>query len=171
MARRGIVIRADRYYQRFGRCQYGVNRRHHDPLNEVFRLQGRFAAGIEAAASTGGQLMPPIMGAGAFVMASYTSIPYATIVAVSVIPAFLYFLSVAFVVRIEAVKHRVGEGIDMSISRAKIVLGALTFVIPLGVMIYLLMTGVTPSFAASGAIGVLIVASLISCHRTRCRLQ
>ncbi len=132
------------------------------PLMKSSGFRGRFAAGIEAAASTGGQLMPPIMGAGAFVMASYTSIPYATIVAVSVIPAFLYFLSVAFVVRIEAVKHRVGEGIDMSISRAKIVSGALTFVIPLGVMIYLLMTGVTPSFAASGAIGVLIVASWVS---------
>ena len=132
------------------------------PLMKASGFRGRFAAGIEAAASTGGQLMPPIMGAGAFVMASYTSIPYATIVAVSVIPAFLYFLSVAFVVRIEAVKHRVGEGVDMSISRAKIYAGGLTFVIPLGVMIYLLMAGVTPSFAASGSIGVLISASWIS---------
>ncbi|MAW56332.1 MAG: TRAP transporter fused permease subunit [Oceanospirillales bacterium TMED33] len=132
------------------------------PLMKSSGFRGRFAAGIEAAASTGGQLMPPIMGAGAFVMASYTSIPYATIVAVSVIPAFLYFLSVAFVVRIEAVKHRVGEGVDMSISRAKIYAGGLTFVIPLGVMIYLLMAGVTPSYAASGAIGVLIAASWFS---------
>ena len=132
------------------------------PLMKSTGFRGRFAAGIEAAASTGGQLMPPIMGAGAFVMASYTSIPYATIVAVSVIPAFLYFLSVAFVVRIEAVKHRVGEGVDMSISRAKIYAGGLTFVIPLGVMIYLLMAGVTPSYAASGAIGVLIAASWTS---------
>ena len=132
------------------------------PLMKASGFRGRFAAGIEAASSTGGQVMPPIMGAGAFVMASYTSIPYATIVAVSVIPAFLYFLSVAFVVRIEAVKHRVGEGVDMSISRAKIYAGGLTFVIPLGVMIYLLMAGVTPSFAASGAIGVLIGASWIS---------
>ena len=55
----------------------------------------------------------------------------------------------------------------MSISRAKIVSGALTFVIPLGVMIHLLMTGVTPSFTASGAIGVLIVASWVSGHRSR----
>jgi len=132
------------------------------PLMKASGFRGRFAAGIEAASSTGGQVMPPIMGAGAFVMASYTSIPYATIVTVSVIPAFLYFLSVAFVVRIEAVKHRVGEGVDMSISRAKIYAGGLTFVIPLGVMIYLLMAGVTPSFAASGAIGVLIGASWIS---------
>jgi TRAP transporter 4TM/12TM fusion protein len=132
------------------------------PLMKSSGFRGKFAAGVEASASTGGQLMPPIMGAGAFVMASYTSIPYATIVAVSVIPALLYFLSVAFVVRIEAVKHRVGDGVDISISRSKIYAGGLTFVIPLAVMIYLLMTGVTPSFAASGAIGVLIGASWIS---------
>ena len=72
------------------------------PLMKSTGFRGRFAAGVEAAASTGGQLMPPIMGAGAFAMASYTSIPYATIVAVSIIPAFLYFLSVAFVVRIDS---------------------------------------------------------------------
>ena len=132
------------------------------PLMKSSGFRGRFAAGVEAAASTGGQLMPPIMGAGAFVMASYTSIPYSTIVAVSVIPALLYFLSVAFVVRIEAVKHRVGEGIDMTVSRTKIIAGALTFVIPLSVMIYFLMSGVTPSFAASAAIAVLILVSWIA---------
>lgn len=132
------------------------------PLMKSTGFRGRFAAGIEAAASTGGQLMPPIMGAGAFVMASYTSIPYATIVAVSIIPAFLYFLSVAFVVRIEAVKHRVGEGIDMTVNRQKIVAGAMTFLIPLVSMIYLLMRGVTPSFAASASIAVLVVVSWIA---------
>ncbi len=132
------------------------------PLMKSSGFRGRFAAGVEAAASTGGQLMPPIMGAGAFVMASYTSIPYATIVAVSVIPAILYFLSVAFVVRIEAVKHRVGEGMDLTVDRSKILAGALTFVIPLAVMIALLMQGVTPSFAASAAIAVLVGVSWLS---------
>jgi TRAP transporter 4TM/12TM fusion protein len=132
------------------------------PLMKSTGFRGRFAAGVEAAASTGGQLMPPIMGAGAFVMASYTSIPYATIVAVSIIPAFLYFLSVAFVVRIEAVKNRVGEGIDMTVNRQKIIAGSMTFLVPLISMIYLLMSGVTPSFAASASIGVLICVSWIA---------
>ena len=132
------------------------------PLMKSSGFRGRFAAGIEAAASTGGQLMPPIMGAGAFVMASYTAIPYSTIVAVSVIPALLYFMSVAFVVRIEAMKHRIGEGIDLTVSREKIFAGGLTFVIPLTVMIVLLVSGVTPSFAASAAIGVLVVVSWLS---------
>jgi TRAP transporter 4TM/12TM fusion protein len=129
------------------------------PLMKSNGFRAKFAGGVEAAASTGGQLMPPIMGAGAFVMASYTSIPYGTIVAVSVVPALLYFLSVAFIVRIEAVKHQVGNEIDLVINRGKLLSGALVFVLPLGVMIWLLMSGVTPSFAASWAIAALILVS------------
>ena len=129
------------------------------PLMKSNGFRGKFAGGVEAAASTGGQLMPPIMGAGAFVMASYTSIPYSTIVAVSVVPAILYFLSVAFIVRIEAVKYKVGDNQDMTIDKGKIISGGLTFVLPLTVMIWLLMSGVTPSYAASWAIATLIVVS------------
>lgn len=129
------------------------------PLMKSNGFRPRFAAGVEAAASTGGQLMPPIMGAGAFVMASYTSIPYSTIVSVSIIPAFLYFLSVAFIVRIEAVKHQVGEGVDLVVNKGKLISGGLVFVLPLAVMIYLLMGGVTPSYAASWAIGALVAVS------------
>ena len=132
------------------------------PLMKSNGFRGKFAGGVEAAASTGGQLMPPIMGAGAFVMASYTGIPYSTIVAVSVVPAILYFLSVAFIVRIEAVKYKVGDDQDMTIDKGKIISGGLTFVIPLTVMIWLLMSGVTPSYAASWAIATLIAVSWIT---------
>lgn len=129
------------------------------PLMKSNGFRAKFAAGVEAAASTGGQLMPPIMGAGAFVMASYTSIPYSTIVAVSIVPAILYFMSVAMIVRIEAVKFQVGEGGDLKVNRGKLVSGGLTFVIPLTVMITLLMTGVTPSYAASWAIAAIVIIS------------
>ncbi len=132
------------------------------PLMKANGFRPQFAAGVEAAASTGGQLMPPIMGAGAFVMASYTSIPYSTIVAVSVVPAILYFLSVAFIVRIEAVKYDAGAHIDLTVDRAKMISGGLVFVIPLAVMIYLLLSGVTPSFAACWAIVALIGTSWLT---------
>jgi TRAP transporter 4TM/12TM fusion protein len=72
------------------------------PLMKRAGFAPKFAAGVEAAASTGGQLMPPIMGAGAFIMATYTQISYLSIVAVSFLPALMYFLSVAAWVRIEA---------------------------------------------------------------------
>ena len=129
------------------------------PLMKSNGFRGRFAGGVEAASSTGGQIMPPIMGAGAFVMASYTAIPYVDIVAVSVVPAILYFMSVAFIVRIEAIKHNVGEGVDMRIDKAKILSGGLVFVLPLTLMVVLLMSGVTPSFAACWAIASLILVS------------
>ncbi|MCF6320323.1 MAG: TRAP transporter fused permease subunit [Rhizobiaceae bacterium] len=129
------------------------------PLMKSNGFRPKFAAGVEAAASTGGQLMPPIMGAGAFVMASYTSIPYSTIVSVSIVPAFLYFLSVAFIVRIEAVKYQVGNELALDVNYGKMISGGLNFILPLTVMIWLLMSGVTPSYAASWAIGALIIVS------------
>ncbi|MEO0495814.1 MAG: TRAP transporter fused permease subunit [Pseudomonadota bacterium] len=137
------------------------------PLMKANGFRGKFAGGVEAAASTGGQLMPPIMGAGAFVMASYTSIPYATIVAVSIMPAILYFLSVAFIVRIEAMKHNVGSGVDLTVDRSKLVSGALVFVVPLGSMITMLVSGVTPAYAAAWSIGVLIGVSWLTSIASR----
>ncbi len=129
------------------------------PLMKSNGFRGQFAAGVEAASSTGGQLMPPIMGAGAFIMASYTGIPYGTIVAVSVVPAILYFLSVGFVVRIEAVKHQIGTEQVAAIDKQKMLAGLLNFVLPLGVMTYLLVSGRTPSFSASVAMATLVVVS------------
>ena len=135
------------------------------PLMKSNGFRPQFAAGVEASASTGGQLMPPIMGAGAFIMASYTGIPYGTIVAVSVVPALLYFLSVGFIVRIEAMKYNIGtEQVD-AIDMKKIRGGLLNFVLPLGVMTTMLITGKTPSFAAAYAIATLIVVSWLSPNR------
>ncbi len=132
------------------------------PLMKSNGFRGQFAAGVEASASTGGQLMPPIMGAGAFIMASYTGIDYGTIVAVSVVPAMLYFLSVGFIVRIEAMKYGIGIEQAKPVDRKKMLGGALNFILPLGVMTYLLVSGRTPSYAASIAIGTLIVVSWLT---------
>ena len=106
--------------------------------------------------------MPPIMGAGAFIMASYTGIDYGIIVAVSVVPAILYFLSVAFIIRIEAMKYGIGTEQAGVIDRKKMLAGALNFVLPLAVMTYLLVSGRTPSYAAAIAIGTLIVVSWLT---------
>ncbi|WP_254446802.1 TRAP transporter large permease subunit [Ruegeria sp. HKCCD8929] len=95
-------------------------------------------------------------------MASYTNIPYATIVTVSIVPAILYFLSVAFIVRIEAMKYDAGSEIDLTIDKGKLLSGGLVFVIPLTVMIWMLLGGVTPAFAACWAIAALIVTSWVT---------
>ncbi|MEK9833858.1 MAG: TRAP transporter fused permease subunit, partial [Rhodospirillaceae bacterium] len=135
------------------------------PLMKANGFRSKFAAGIEASASTGGQMMPPIMGAGAFVMVSFTGIDYGTIVVVSIIPAILYFLSVAFMVRVEAIKHNIGTEDVAAVDRAKLWGGALNFLLPLAVMTWLLVSGRTPGFAACVAIGTLIAVSFVTPNR------
>jgi TRAP transporter 4TM/12TM fusion protein len=133
------------------------------PLMKKAGFPAKFAAGVEASASTGGQLMPPIMGAGAFVMATYTQIPYLTIAAVSVLPAFLYFFSVGVWVRIEAKKHNI-VGLDEDAPSAMAILrrGGLSFLIPMAVLVGMLMQGFTPTYAAAFAILAVIGSSWLT---------
>jgi TRAP transporter 4TM/12TM fusion protein len=133
------------------------------PLMKKAGYDARFAGGVEAAASTGGQIMPPIMGAGAFVMASYTNIPYDRIVAVAFLPAVLYFATVAFFVRIEARRLGLGPmpGDETSLGAAMRKGGA-SFFLPIGAVIGMLLWGFTPSYAAAVGIGVTIVASWLT---------
>ena len=74
------------------------------PLMKKVGYEKKTAGAIEAAASTGGQIMPPIMGAGAFIMAEITGIPYTDIAVAAIIPAVLYFVSIYFMVDFEAAK-------------------------------------------------------------------
>ena len=131
------------------------------PLMKRAGFPPRFAAGVESAASTGGQLMPPIMGAGAFVMASYTQIPYTHIVVVAFLPALLYFLSVAFFVRIEA--KRLGfstdDAGDAPPMREIMRQGGVVFVVPIVVLVAMLVSGFTPTYAAGVAILTVVGAS------------
>ncbi len=133
------------------------------PLMKRAGFKPKFAGGVEAAASTGGQLMPPIMGAGAFVMAAFTQIPYEKIVAVAALPALLYFLSVAFFVRIEARRENLppmpSEGQTMRSAFAE---GGASFVIPIGVLIGLLVSGFTPTYAAVFGICAVVASSWLT---------
>ncbi len=136
------------------------------PLMKRAGFDSKFAAGVEAAASTGGQLMPPIMGAGAFVMASYTQIPYTTIVVVSILPAILYFASVAFYVRIEAKRTGIGL-VEAEELRAVDVLkeGGLPFLLPIAALIGMLVYGFTPTYAAGFSIAAVVVGSWFTPNR------
>lgn len=137
------------------------------PLMKKAGFPPKFAAGVEAAASTGGQLMPPIMGAGAFVMASYTQIPYTTIIAVAALPAILYFATVAFFVVAEAGKSGVKV---VETENAKSVgeimrKGGLPLLIPISILIGSLIYGFTPSYAAGISIIAVILASWLTPNR------
>ncbi len=134
------------------------------PLMKRAGFPARFAAGVEAAASTGGQLMPPIMGAGAFVMASYTQISYLTIAAVSVLPAILYFVSVACYVRIQAKRLGLTTTTDEDTPTIGQVMkrGGLLFFLPISVLVGLLIYGFTPTYCAGAAIVAVVVASWVA---------
>jgi TRAP transporter 4TM/12TM fusion protein len=137
------------------------------PLMKRAGFPATFAGGVEAAASTGGQLMPPIMGAGAFVMATFTQIPYTTIVTVSILPALLYFLTVGFFVRIEAKRSHAtaladSDGPDLwTVFRN----GGPSFIVPVALLIVLLVRGYTPTYAAGYAIIACIAASWLTPNR------
>ena len=135
------------------------------PLMRRAGFPARFAAGVEAAASTGGQLMPPVMGAGAFIMASYTQVSYLTIIAVAALPALLYFLSVAMFVRIEARRSQAVGLEDETVPSLKEVLrGGWHFLLPLVVLVAALVYGFTPTYAAGIAILSVVLASRLSAH-------
>lgn len=133
------------------------------PLMKRAGFPAKFAAGTEAAASTGGQLMPPIMGAGAFIMATYTQISYNTIVLVSILPAILYFATVAFFVRIEAKRSFVTALDEEKVSAIEVLKkGGIVFLAPIGVLIALLIYGFTPTYAAGISIVAVVVSSWFS---------
>ncbi|GGY62185.1 TRAP transporter permease [Marinobacter zhanjiangensis] len=133
------------------------------PLMRKAGFPARFAAGVEAAASTGGQLMPPVMGAGAFIMASYTQVSYLTIIGVAALPALLYFLSVAMFVRIEAKRsHAVKLEDEDAETFGQVLKGGWHYLLPLVVLVASLIYGFTPTYAAGIAIVSVVVASWIA---------
>ena len=133
------------------------------PMMKKSGFQGQFSAGVVAAASTGGALMPPVMGAGAFVLASYTQISYLTIIAASALPAILYFLTVSYFVRIEAKRLRLTPtGNDETENISDVLKEGWHFVIPMIVLVGFLISGRTPTTSAAFAILSVIGASWIS---------
>jgi TRAP transporter 4TM/12TM fusion protein len=135
------------------------------PLMKRVGYRGRSAAAIEAAASTGGQIMPPIMGAGAFIMAEVTGIPYTEIIIAALIPAVLYFLSVYFMVDLEAAKL----GMKGLPQRELPVLGQLLkqvfLFIPIVMLIGALFLGYSVIRAGTLALISAVVVSWLTAHR------
>ncbi|MBP8717656.1 MAG: TRAP transporter permease [Candidatus Atribacteria bacterium] len=122
------------------------------PLMKKMGYQSQFAGAVEAAASTGGILMPPIMGAGAFVMAEITGIPYVKIIIAAVLGAILYYVSIAMRVHFIALRDNLSGLSKDEILPLKNLMRDLYLLIPLVGLIYMLLTGYSPFMAASIAI-------------------
>ena len=130
------------------------------PLMKRFGFPSAFAGGVEATSSMGGQIMPPVMGAVAFIMAETIDVPYAKIVEAAIIPALLYFAACYLAVHLEAGKRNLAGLPRSELPSARAELKKNWFLItPLGVLVYLLFAGYTPLFA--GAVGLSLTVGLI----------
>ncbi len=130
------------------------------PLMKRFGYSPVFAGAVEATSSMGGQIMPPVMGAVAFIMAETLNVPYVTIVKAAVIPAFLYYLTAFLMVHLEAGRkglHGIPKADCPNPWRA--IRGQWYLILPLAVLVFMLFDGFTPMF--SGIVGLALTAMLI----------
>ncbi len=132
------------------------------PLMRNIGYRPKFAAAVEACASSGGQITPPIMGAAAFLMAEYLEVSYVNIIVAAVIPAFLYFATVYFMVHLEAEKNGLG-----SIERSRlpetmdVLRRGWHLLIALVILVSFLLAGYTPMKSAFWGIMALLALSFI----------
>lgn len=132
------------------------------PLMKKLGYKPQEAGGVEAAASTGGQIMPPIMGAGAFLMAEYTGLPYAEIVRLSILPAFLYFATVFLFVDIIAAKRGMRGMKAAELPRVgEVMKDGWYYLVPLGVLIWYLLQGISPNRVGFVAIIAILAVSIV----------
>lgn len=133
------------------------------PLMKSVGYRGTFAGAVEAASSTGGQIMPPIMGAAAFIMAQFLGVGYLEIAKAALIPALLYYLAVGFMVHMEA--KRLGlKGIpkERLPNPWHVLRESGYLLVPIMVLVYLLVQGYTPLKAAYYCIVTTVVISMIA---------
>ncbi|MGR9050776.1 TRAP transporter permease [Halobacillus faecis] len=138
------------------------------PMMKNAGFKPHFAAASEASASTGGQLMPPIMGAAAFIMASYTGIPYNEIIVIAIVPALLYFSGVFLGTHFEARKQNIRGLSKEELPKTNKLIKRLDLFLPLVIIIGFLLAGRTPTYAALFAI---VTAFVISFFRKETRMS
>jgi TRAP transporter 4TM/12TM fusion protein len=139
------------------------------PMMKKIGYRKHVAAAVEAAASTGGQLMPPIMGAGAFLMAEFTQTPYLEIIKIAFIPAVLYFFSVILFVHFEAQKEGIwGLPKEQLPSIGETIKDGIHFIIPVAILITVLVMNYSPMMAGFIAIIAVYLTALL---RKRSRIS
>ena len=133
------------------------------PLMKKTGYSPEFAAAAEASASTGGQIMPPILGAAAFLMADFVGVPYSDIAVRAILPAVLYFAGIFVTVHLEAKKHGLRGLTREELPQLKPLLKQVYLLLPLILLVYLVSTSQKSiQYAAAIAIVVAIVVSLVS---------
>lgn len=133
------------------------------PMMKKLGYTGEQAAGIEAAASTGGQIMPPVMGAGAFVMAQFTGIPYSEIILVSIAPAILYFGCTLLYVHLMACKLNL-KGMSETEKISIILKQGWHYLLPLVMITVLLVMAYSPILVGIAGCAAILIAAVSRQH-------
>ena len=126
------------------------------PLMRRSGFRRFFSGAIEAAASTGGQLMPPVMGAGAFILATWTNIPYARVALAAAIPALLYYAALLWAIHFRACKMGLAGSPD---ARGEPVLGRIHLLLPVLIIVVMLAMGRSPMRAAFWGVVISVLAA------------
>ncbi len=133
------------------------------PMMKKAGYKPQFAGAVEAASSTGGQIMPPIMGAAAFLMAEYMGIPYVEVALLAILPAVLYFAGIYIAVHLEAKKLGLKGVSRDSLPKFRVLLPRMYLLAPLVVLVGLVSANVfTMQFSAAVSIAVAILAGLLN---------
>lgn len=133
------------------------------PMMKNTGYRSEFAAAVEAAASTGGQIMPPVMGAASFIMAEFIGVPYSSVIKAAVIPAVLYFVGILFTVDLEACKHNLrGLPKEELPSPWEVLKDGWYLCVPIILLLGLMMGGVTLHRSGFISIVTMIVISLVT---------
>ena len=128
------------------------------PLMKKVGYRDTFSGGVEAAASSGGQIMPPVMGAAAFIMAEMTGISYVTIIGAALIPALLYFGSILFMVHFEADRLNMSTTPRSELPDLKTaIIDSFPLLFPIATIVGMLVVGYSPLYAAMYSTGIMIV--------------
>ncbi|MBR0041022.1 MAG: TRAP transporter permease [Oscillospiraceae bacterium] len=134
------------------------------PMMKKTGYQGEFAGAVEAAASTGGQIMPPIMGAAAFLMAEYVGVPYSSIIVRAILPAILYFTGIFIAVHLEAKKLGLKGMEKDQLPLLRRLLRRIYLLLPLVILVYLVSSG-SNTMAFAAAVAILFAVSVANAHR------
>ncbi|MDO9535350.1 MAG: TRAP transporter permease [Bacillota bacterium] len=135
------------------------------PMMKKIGYPAHFAGAVEAVASTGGQIMPPVMGAAAFVMSAFSGIPYIQILKFAIIPALLFYWGLLVSVHLEALRLNL-SGVEPEISAKQTIKDYGHMLIPILVLLFILFSGYTPRMAAgAGVISAILFSQLRSTTR------
>jgi TRAP transporter 4TM/12TM fusion protein len=129
------------------------------PLMKRLGYRASFAGAVEASASVGGMMMPPVMGAGAFVMSEITGIPYVKIIVAATLGSILYYMSLIYRVHFTALKEGLRGMEEKDVKPIKAILKDCYLLIPMVALVYMLLIGYSPFRAAIVAIGICFLSS------------